>query len=49
MMEMAAFDYRFNLEYGKEYFEDDGNLKLLRSIIDEKTNQQLIDEGGSIK
>jgi len=45
----AAFDYRFNLEYGKEYFEDDDNLKRLRSIIDEKTNQQLIDEDGSIK
>lgn len=45
----AAFDYRFNLEYGKEYFEEDDNLKLLRSIIDEKTNQQLIDEDGSIK
>lgn len=45
----AVIDYRFNLEYGKEYFEDDGILKLLRSILDKKTNQQLIDEDGSIK
>ncbi len=33
----ADFDYRFNLEYGKEYFENDDTLKQLRAMIDEKT------------
>jgi putative hydrolase of HD superfamily len=31
------FDYRFNLGYGKEYFEKDDTLKRLRAMIDEKT------------
>lgn len=35
------FNYRFNLEYGKEYFESDDTLKLLRSMIDEKTRQRM--------
>lgn len=37
----SDFDYQFNLEYGKEYFEDDDTLKLLRSMIDEKTRQRM--------
>jgi putative hydrolase of HD superfamily len=32
------FDYRFNLIYGKEYFEKDDTLKQLRAMIDEKTS-----------
>lgn len=36
------FNYQFNLEYGKEYFEGDETLKQLRSIIDEKTRQKTI-------
>jgi putative hydrolases of HD superfamily len=36
----ANFDYRFNLEYGKEYFENDDTLKRLRSLIDEKTSRK---------
>lgn len=35
------FDYAFNLEYGKEYFEDKDMLKQLRSIIDEETMGKL--------
>lgn len=34
------FNYEFNLEYGKGYFKEDDILKLLRSIIDEKTRQK---------
>lgn len=34
------FDYRFNLEYGKEYFEQEETLKQLRSMIDEKTKER---------
>jgi putative hydrolase of HD superfamily len=34
------FDYRFNLEYGKEYFENDDTLKRLRALIDEKTGRK---------
>ena len=33
----ADFDYRFNLSYGKECFEDNGFLRELRTILDEKT------------
>lgn len=35
------FNYRFNLEYGKEYFENSEILKQLRLIIDEKTNEKI--------
>ncbi|WP_326975092.1 HD domain-containing protein [Caproicibacter sp. BJN0012] len=35
------FDYQFNLEYGKEYFQSDDRLKPLRSMIDEKTRQRM--------
>ena len=31
------FDYEFNLQYGLQYFEDNGKLKLMRNIIDEDT------------
>lgn len=31
------FDYEFNLQYGSQYFEDNGKLKLMRNIIDEDT------------
>ena len=33
----ADFGCRFNLGYGKEYFEDNGFLRELRTILDEKT------------
>ncbi len=35
------FDYSFNLEYGKEYFEYNDILKELRSMIDEKTRKRM--------
>lgn len=38
----SDFNYQFNLKYGKEYFESDDRLKLLRSLIDEKTRQRMI-------
>lgn len=38
----SDFNYQFNLEYGKEYFEYNEILKLLRSIIDEKTRQKMM-------
>ena len=38
----SDFNYQFNLEYGKEYFESDDRLKLLRTIIDEKTRQRIM-------
>ena len=31
------FDYKFNLQYGKQYFEDNDILKIMRNIIDEDT------------
>lgn len=37
----ADFNYQFNLEYGKEYFEYDDTLKMLRSMIDEKTRRNV--------
>lgn len=33
----ADFDYRFNLSYGKEYFQDDAFLRELRMRLDEET------------
>ena len=33
----ADFGCRFNLGYGKECFEDNGFLRELRTILDEKT------------
>lgn len=33
----ADFDYRFNLGYGKEYFEDNAFLRVLRTKLDEET------------
>lgn len=35
------FNYEFNLEYGKNYFEYNDILKQLRVIIDEKTKQKI--------
>ncbi|MFT4145569.1 MAG: HD domain-containing protein [Mobilitalea sp.] len=35
------FDYKFNLEYGKEYFEQGELLKTLRTLIDEKTKEKI--------
>lgn len=34
------FDYAFNLEYGKEYFEEDEILKRLRSMLDADTEKK---------
>ena len=36
-----AFDYRFNLGYGKEYFEGSGFLRELRTLLDEETAAKL--------
>ena len=35
------FDYRFNLGYGKEYFEGSGVLRELRTLLDEETAAKL--------
>ncbi len=35
-----GFDYQFNLGYGKEYFENNEMLELLRTLIDEKTRRK---------
>ena len=37
----AGFDYGFNLEYGKEYFEQDERLEALRSLIDAETRTRM--------
>ena len=37
----ADSGYRFNLGYGKEYFEDNGFLHGLRTILDEETAAKL--------
>ena len=31
------FDYEFNLQYGKKFFQDDEVLKYMRNIIDKDT------------
>lgn len=36
----ADFDYQFNLEYGAEYFQEDGLLQELRAILDEGTRRR---------
>ena len=35
------FDYRFNLGYGKEYFDGSGFLRELRTLLDEETAAKL--------
>lgn len=35
------FDYAFNLDYGKHYFETDELLQTLREILDEETKRRL--------
>ncbi len=37
----ANFDYRFNLGYGHEYFQGNGFLRELRTILDEETAAKL--------
>ena len=37
----AGFDYEFNLEYGKEYFDRDERLEALRSLIDAETRKRM--------
>ncbi len=37
----SDFNYQFNLEYGREYFENSEILELLRTLIDEKTKQRM--------
>lgn len=37
----AGFDYGFNLDYGKEYFDRDGRLEALRSLIDAETRKRM--------
>ena len=41
-----AFDYRFNLGYGKEYFEGSGFLRELRTLLDEETAAKLHGRAG---
>jgi putative hydrolases of HD superfamily len=41
------FYYRFNLEYGKEYFKDDEMLVQLRAILDEMTIQRMSESSNS--
>jgi len=36
------FDYEFNLNYGKKYFEEDETLKAFREAIDEETREKLL-------
>lgn len=36
------FDYKFNLKYGANYFEEDNKLKLMRHIIDEDTKSKIV-------
>lgn len=38
----ADFNYQFSLGYGKEYFEQDETLRLLRGKIDDETRQKII-------
>ncbi|MFR6330219.1 MAG: hypothetical protein ACLUOI_16205 [Eisenbergiella sp.] len=35
------FDYEFNLEYGKKYFQEDEKLLRLREKIDEDTENRM--------
>lgn len=35
------FDYEFNLQYGREYFEEDDLLLELRELLDEDTNRKI--------
>lgn len=35
------FDYEFNLQYGKQYFEENDILKYMRHIIDEDTKDSI--------
>ncbi len=37
----AGFDYAFNLDYGKEYFDRDERLEALRSLIDAETRKRM--------
>lgn len=37
----AGFDYEFNLNYGKEYFEGDETLLKLRDYLDQKTRERM--------
>lgn len=37
------FDYEFNLEYGKKYFQEDGKLRRLREILDKDTQNRVKD------
>lgn len=37
----SDFDYRFNLEYGKEYFRNNEMLEQLRGMLDRKTLELL--------
>lgn len=37
----AGFDYRFNLSYGKEYFESDETLRAIRQLLNEKTERRM--------
>ena len=36
------FDYAFNLEYGKKYFEYDPLLRNLRVLLDEQTREKVL-------
>ena len=38
------FDYAFNLEYGKKYFEHDPLLQKLRALLDEQTRKRALEQ-----
>ncbi len=42
------FDYKFNLEYGKEYFEQGDLLKTLRTLLDEKTEEKIVERNKGV-
>lgn len=44
-----GFDYRFNLQYGKEYFQENDDLKKLRTLIDAKTTRNCVTAGSKTK
>ncbi|WZL78533.1 HD domain-containing protein [Eubacteriales bacterium mix99] len=41
------FDYLFNLSYGREYFEGNELLQQLRSFLDERTKQKILNHNNS--
>lgn len=36
-----GFDYKFNLSYGKKYFQGDEKLEEIREFLDEETKEKI--------